>query len=162
MAEKIKVILGQLGSPQSTKVSDVRKYLKEFLGDPRVVDINPILWKIILNLFVLPFRPKRSAEAYSRIYEKEGFPLVTNTKKVADALRPKLDPNLELNHIFLLSNPRAGEVLDAWEKKMSTPVPKESWFSLSFPSILKAPLLLWWMPLVVSLRAGSIFPPSLL
>lgn len=117
MAEKIKVILGQLGSPQSTKVSDVRKYLKEFLGDPRVVDINPILWKIILNLFVLPFRPKRSAEAYSRIYEKEGFPLVTNTKKVADALRPKLDPNLELNHIFLLSNPRAGEVLDAWEKE---------------------------------------------
>lgn len=117
MAEKIKVILGQLGSPQSTKVSDVRKYLKEFLGDPRVVDINPILWKIILNLFVLPFRPKRSAEAYSRIYQPEGFPLVTNTKKVAEALRPKLDQNIELNHIFLLSHPRANEVLDAWEKE---------------------------------------------
>jgi ferrochelatase len=117
MAEKIKVILGQLGSPQSTKVSDVRKYLKEFLGDPRVVDINPIVWKIILNLFVLPFRPKRSAEAYSRIYAPEGFPLVTNTKKVADALRPKLDKNLELNHVFLLSQPRANEVLDEWEKE---------------------------------------------
>lgn len=117
MAEKIKVILGQLGSPKSTKVSDVRKYLREFLGDPRVVDINPILWKIILNLFVLPFRPKRSAEAYSRIYEKDGFPLVTNTIKVADALRPKLDSNLELNHVFLLSNPRAGEVLDTWEQE---------------------------------------------
>ena len=117
MAEKIKVILGQLGSPKSTKVSDVREYLREFLGDPRVVDINPLLWKMILNLFVLPFRPKKSAEAYSRIYQKEGFPLVTNTVKVANAIRPKLDSNLELNHVFLLSNPRAGEVLDAWEKE---------------------------------------------
>jgi ferrochelatase len=117
MAEKIKVILGQLGSPNSSKVSDVRKYLREFLGDPRVVDINPLLWKLILNLFVLPFRPKRSAEAYSRIYAPEGFPLVTNTRKVADAVRPKLDSNLELNHIFLLSEPRAGRVLDDWEKE---------------------------------------------
>jgi ferrochelatase len=117
MAEKIKVILGQLGSPKSTKVSDVRKYLREFLGDPRVVDINPLLWKIILNLFVLPFRPKRSAEAYARIKEPAGFPLVLNTEKVAAALAPKLDANLELNHIFLLSNPRLGPVLDAWEQE---------------------------------------------
>lgn len=117
MAEKIKVIIGQLGSPKSTKVSDVREYLREFLGDPRVVDINPLLWKIILNLFVLPFRPKKSAEAYSRIHQKDGFPLVTNTVKVADALRPKLDKNLELNHAFLLSEPRAGQILDDWEKE---------------------------------------------
>jgi len=117
MSQKIKVILGQLGSPKSTKVSDVRAYLKEFLGDPRVVDINPLVWKIILNLFVLPFRPKRSAEAYSRIAAPEGFPLITNTEKVANGLRPLLDSNLELNHIFLLSSPRANEVLDAWEKE---------------------------------------------
>ncbi len=118
MSEKIKVILGQLGSPKSTKVSDVRTYLREFLGDPRVVDINPILWKLILNLFVLPFRPKKSAEAYSRIFkEGEGFPLVTNTVKVAEALKPKLDPNLELNHAFLLSAPRAGEILEEWDKE---------------------------------------------
>jgi ferrochelatase len=117
MAEKIKVVLGQLGSPKSTKVSDVREFLREFLGDPRVVDINPFVWKIILNLFILPFRPKRSAEAYSRIYHDGGFPLITNTKKVADALRPKLDPNLELNHAFLLASPRASDVLDEWEKE---------------------------------------------
>src|SRR6478736_5891768 len=98
MAEKIKVILGQLGSPKSTKVGDVKEYLREFLGDPRVVDANPLLWKIILHLFVLPFRPKRSAEAYARIHEPGGFPLVTNTEKVAEALKPHLDENLELNH----------------------------------------------------------------
>jgi len=117
MSEKIKVVLGQLGSPKSTKVSDVRSYLKEFLGDPRVVDINPWLWKLILNLFVLPFRPKKSARAYSRILTHEGFPLITNTVKVADSIRPKLDSNLELNHAFLLSSPRVGDVLDEWEQE---------------------------------------------
>lgn len=117
MSEKIKVILGQLGSPKSTKVKDVRDYLREFLGDPRVVDINPLLWKIILNLFILPFRPKKSAQMYARILEKDGFPLVTNTEKVATALKPLLDSNLELNHIFLLTNPRANVVLDAWENE---------------------------------------------
>jgi ferrochelatase len=117
MSEKIKVILGQLGSPKSTKVKDVRDYLREFLGDPRVVDINPLLWKIILNLFILPFRPKKSAQMYARILEKDGFPLVTNTEKVATALKPLLDSNLELNHIFLLTSPRANVVLDAWENE---------------------------------------------
>lgn len=115
MSEKIKVILGQLGSPKSTKVSDVREYLREFLGDPRVVDANPLLWKLILNLFVLPFRPKRSAEAYARILKPEGFPLITNTVAVAHALAPKLDPNIELNHAFVLSSPRVKDVLNQWE-----------------------------------------------
>ncbi len=117
MGTKTKVILAQLGSPKSTKVSDVRAYLREFLGDPRVIDINPILWKIILNLFILPFRPKKSAAAYSRIAEKDGFPLVLNTEKFANAVRPKLDSNLELNHIFLLSHPRLNNILDEWEKE---------------------------------------------
>src|SRR5690606_3229848 len=91
--------------------------LKEFLGDPRVVDAHPLLWKIILYFFVLPFRPKRSAEAYSRIYQPEGFPLITNTEKVAQALRPKLDSNLELNHAFLLASPRVKDILNDWENE---------------------------------------------
>lgn len=117
MAEKIKVIIGQLGSPKSTKVSDVREFLKEFLKDPRVVDAHPLYWKIILNLFVLPFRPKRSSKAYERIYEEGTFPLITNTIQVAESLKPHLDPNLELDHAFLLSTPRAGDIMDKWEKE---------------------------------------------
>ena len=117
MAQKTKVILAQLGSPKSTKVSDVRAYLKEFLGDPRVVDANPVFWKIILYLFILPFRPKKSAEAYARIEEKEGFPLVLNTERLAQALKPNLDQNLELDHVFLLTHPRLRDVLDLWEKQ---------------------------------------------
>ncbi len=117
MSEKIKVVLGQLGSPRSTSVKDVRAFLKEFLSDPRIVDINPILWKIILNLFVLPFRPKKSAEAYSRIATPEGFPLITNTEKVAHALKEHLDPNLEINHCFLLADPRPKAIFDEWENE---------------------------------------------
>jgi ferrochelatase len=117
MGQKTKIILAQLGSPRSTKVSDVRAYLREFLGDPRVIDANPFLWKIILNLFILPFRPKKSARAYGRVQEKDGFPLILNTEKFARALSTKLDPNLELNHAFLLSHPRVSDVLNTWENE---------------------------------------------
>lgn len=117
MKSKIKVVIGQLGSPKSTKVADVRSYLKEFLGDPRVVDTTPWVWKIILYLFVLPFRPKRSAQAYKRIETPQGFPLVTNTIDVAQGLRPHLDENLELNYLFMLTSPRLKDVMDEWEKE---------------------------------------------
>lgn len=117
MNSKVKVIIAQLGSPKSTKVSDVRSFLREFLGDPRVVDVTPWVWKIILYLFVLPFRPKRSAKAYQRIAAPEGFPLITNTAAVAQGLVPHLDSNIELNHVFLLSHPRLNVVLDEWEKE---------------------------------------------
>lgn len=117
MNSKIKVIIGQLGSPRSTKIADVRAYLKEFLGDPRVIDTTPWVWKIILYLFVLPFRPKRSAEAYKRIEAPSGFPLITNTIEVAKSLKPHLDPNLEIDYKFMLSNPRLGDVMDRWDKE---------------------------------------------
>ncbi len=123
-SRKTKVVLVQLGSPKSTKVSDVRSYLKEFLGDPRVVDINPLLWKIILNLFVLPFRPKRSAEAYSRIWDakNQSFPLITITenfaKKVATFIPEKSRNYIEINHAFLLSSPRVSEVWNSWEEDL--------------------------------------------
>lgn len=96
MKTKIKVVIAQLGSPKSSKVKDVRSFLKEFLGDPRVVDTTPWVWKIILYLFILPFRPKKSAEAYKRIEQSKGFPLITNTEDVATSLVPELDSNIEL------------------------------------------------------------------
>ena len=115
MYRKTKIVLAQLGSPKSLKIKDVRAYLREFLGDPRVVDINPILWKIILYLFVLPFRPKKSAQAYSRIYKDGKFPLIENTEKFSAKVAAELEPGLELEHCFLLSSPRVSDVLDEWE-----------------------------------------------
>jgi protoheme ferro-lyase len=113
---KTKVVFVQLGSPKSPKVSDVRAFLREFLADPRVVDINPYLWKIILYLFVLPFRPKRSAFLYSRIWDGSSFPLITITKAFTDKVRLHLtSEKVEVNHAFLLSTPRVSEVWDDWE-----------------------------------------------
>jgi hypothetical protein len=89
------------------------------LGDPRVVDINQTLWKIILYLFVLPFRPKKSAQAYSRIWDGSGFPLVKITELFAQKLKPHLDDNIELNHCFLLSNPRVEDLFLEWEKEVT-------------------------------------------
>ena len=77
---KTKVVFVQLGSPSEPTTKALRKYLRKFLGDPRVIDINPWLWKIILNFFVLPFRPQKSAKLYARIWDGESFPLITNTR----------------------------------------------------------------------------------
>lgn len=114
---KTKVVFVQLGSPKSPAVKDVRSFLREFLADPRVVDINPFLWKLILNLFVLPFRPKQSAKLYARIWDGKSFPLLTITKAFTDRVRSNLtSPKVEVNHAFLLSTPRVSEVWDDWEK----------------------------------------------
>lgn len=113
---KTKVVFVQLGSPKSPKVKDVRSYLREFLADPRVVDINPVLWKMILYLFVLPFRPKRSAFIYSRIWDGQSFPLITITRAFTFRVRSFLTSDkVEVNHAFLLSEPRISDVWNDWE-----------------------------------------------
>lgn len=115
--EKTKIIFVQLGSPKSPKISDVRSYLREFLSDPRVIDLNRIFWSIILYCFILPFRPKRSAKLYSRIWDGKSFPLITITEKFTAKVKSFIShPQLEVEHAFLLSNPRFKDVWDRWEK----------------------------------------------
>lgn len=85
--ERKAVLLVNLGSPDSPSVPHVRKYLKQFLMDGYVIDAPyPIRWMIV-NLFVLPFRPKRSSEAYHKIWTKEGSPLLVFTKRFAERLQ---------------------------------------------------------------------------
>lgn len=66
---RIAVLLVNLGTPDEPTAPAVRRYLKQFLSDPRVIEIPKFLWAIILNLFVLPSRPKRVAEAYASIWD---------------------------------------------------------------------------------------------
>lgn len=117
---KTKVVFVQLGSPKDPTPSALRRYLREFLSDPRVIDINPWLWKLILYGFVLPFRPKKSAKLYARIWDGESFPLITNTADFTDQVREELkhidpDGRVEVNHAFLLSPPFVHDVYDDWE-----------------------------------------------
>ena len=128
MQNKKLIILGQIGSPKSTKVSDVRSYLREFLSDPRVVDLPRALWWLILNLFILPTRPKRSAEAYKRIEFCGFFPLVEITKALKRKLSEKLSADYEVREAFLLSEPRMDKTLK--EMKGSK---QEIWVLPQFP-----------------------------
>lgn len=89
-SKKTAILIVNLGSPASPNTGDVRRFLREFLGDPRVVNIPRPIWWLILNLFILPFRPKKSAHAYQTIWTEQGSPLVVFTRdltaKLADAI----------------------------------------------------------------------------
>ena len=92
---KTGVLLVNLGTPDSTKWLDIRKYLKEILSDRRVIEVNPFLWKIILNLFILNLRPSKTAKAYKEIWMKKEdmSPLryftIMQTKKLLDRIGSK-------------------------------------------------------------------------
>ena len=89
-ASPVGVLLLQLGTPDSTEVSDVRKYLREFLSDPRVIDLPaPARW-LLLNAIILPFRPRRSAEAYEKVWTDEGSPLIVHTEALVGKLQTAL------------------------------------------------------------------------
>jgi ferrochelatase len=90
---KTGLLLVNLGTPDSTNWWDIRKYLKEFLSDQRVIEVNPIIWKIILNLFILNFRPSKTAKAYKEIWMKKEnmsplrYYTIMQTKKLSESLR---------------------------------------------------------------------------
>ena len=89
---KTGILLINLGTPDSTDWWDIRKYLKEFLSDRRVIEVNPILWQIILNLFILTFRPSKTSHAYKKIWRKESneSPLLYFTRNQAQKLKDKI------------------------------------------------------------------------
>lgn len=84
------ILLVNLGTPSAPTAKAVRKYLAEFLSDPRVVEIPKLLWQPILYGLVLPFRAHKSAEAYKKIWTADGSPLLAITKKQTQALQNKL------------------------------------------------------------------------
>ena len=89
---KTGILLINLGTPNSTSWWDIRKYLKEFLSDRRVIELNPVLWQIILNLFILTFRPSKTAHAYKKIWRKDTneSPLLYFTRSQAQKLNNKV------------------------------------------------------------------------
>ena len=89
---KTGVLLVNLGTPNSTNWFDIRKYLKEFLSDRRVIEVNPIIWQIILNLFILTFRPSKTAKAYKKIWmdREDMSPLRYYTEKQTFKLDEKI------------------------------------------------------------------------
>ena len=89
---KTGILLVNLGTPDSTSWLDIRRYLKEFLSDKRVIEVNPIIWQVILNLFILTFRPSKTAKAYKEIWMKniDMSPLKYYTEMQTKKLKTKL------------------------------------------------------------------------
>ena len=85
--QKIGVIICNLGSPDSYSIKDVRKYLREFLSDTRVIEVPKIIWWLVLNLFILPFRPRKSAALYKSVWLEEGSPLLVYSKRFLSKIR---------------------------------------------------------------------------
>ena len=91
--KKTAVLLANLGSPTAPTTKAVRRFLADFLWDPRVVNLPRPLWWMILNFFVLPFRPSRSAKAYRKVWHEKGSPLTYLTQQLTEKVDSKLSPD---------------------------------------------------------------------
>jgi protoporphyrin/coproporphyrin ferrochelatase len=107
------VLLVNLGSPDSTAVPDVRRYLREFLGDERVLDMPaPLRW-LVLETLILPSRPKRTAHAYSKVWTAEGSPLVVTSNRVRAKLAAQVGPETPVFLAMRYGNPSVASVVAA-------------------------------------------------
>lgn len=90
MTRKQGVLLVNLGTPDAPEPGPVRTYLREFLNDPRVIDINPVGRFALLELLILPTRPAKSAEAYRKVWTEDGSPLLVFSRALADKVSAAL------------------------------------------------------------------------
>ena len=105
---KTGVLIVNLGTPDSTNWFDIRKYLREFLSDRRVIEVNPLIWQIILNVFILNFRPSKTAKAYKEIWmkDKNMSPLLYYTKKQSEKILNSISKeNIIIDFAMRYGNP---------------------------------------------------------
>ena len=101
------IVLMNLGSPDSTEVKDVRKYLNEFLMDGRVIDISYFFRLLLVKGIIVPFRAAKSAEAYKTIWWKEGSPLIELTRQLQNAVQQQLDEPITIAMRYGNPSPKA-------------------------------------------------------
>ena len=87
---KTGLLLVNLGTPDGTDYKSMRRYLSEFLSDRRIIEVSPLIWQPILQGPILTFRPKKSGEAYKKIWTDEGSPLLVYTKRQAEKLNARI------------------------------------------------------------------------
>ena len=112
---KTGALIVNLGTPDSTSWFDIRKYLKEFLSDKRVIEVNPIIWQIILNVFILNLRPSKTAKAYKEIWMKDEniSPLLYYTQKQSEKISNLISSeNLIVDYAMRYGNPSIKSKID--------------------------------------------------
>ncbi len=115
-ADKLGVLITNLGTPEAPTKAALKPYLKEFLSDPRVVEVPRLLWQIILNGVILNIRPKRSAEAYATVWTDKGSPLLFHTQDQRDRINEQLQQeygdNIVVEFAMRYGNPSIANVVD--------------------------------------------------
>ena len=119
-AEKIGVLLINLGTPNAPEPGAVRLYLKEFLSDPRVIEIPQLVWQPILRGVILPLRPRKSARAYRQVWTEEGSPLAAITARQARALEGVFGPDVIVDHAMRYGRPAIADRIDALHRNGCT------------------------------------------
>ncbi|HYD14510.1 MAG TPA: ferrochelatase [Allosphingosinicella sp.] len=119
-APKIGVLLINLGTPNAPEPGAVKLYLREFLSDPRVVEIPQLVWQPILRGIILNTRPKKSAHAYRQVWMEEGSPLAVHTRRQAEALQGAFGPEVIVDHAMRYGQPAIAERLDALQAQGCT------------------------------------------
>src|SRR5438552_10384278 len=105
------VLLVQLGTPDAPTPADLRVYLRQFLGDPRVIEAPRWLWWFVLNSLILPRRPKQSAAKYARIWDPQtGSPLLHYTRRQTELLQQAL-PEVPVRFGMQIGNPPLADVV---------------------------------------------------
>ncbi|MDG1658934.1 MAG: ferrochelatase [Crocinitomicaceae bacterium] len=114
------VLIVQLGTPDSPKTNDVRRYLSEFLNDPRVIDLPWLGRKLLVNGIIVPFRASKSAKIYKQLFDlSDGVsPLITHTEAVVKKLQARFtDSDLTVHMAMRYQNPSLYDVLEKMRKK---------------------------------------------
>jgi ferrochelatase len=116
MKSKTGVLLVNLGTPDSPSVPDVRKYLFEFLNDPRVIDLPWLLRKFLVNIIIVPFRAPKSAGIYRRLWTDKGSPLLIYGKKIQEKLQIELGNGYDVELAMRYQHPSLDMVLEKMRK----------------------------------------------
>ncbi|RMG21394.1 MAG: ferrochelatase [Deltaproteobacteria bacterium] len=109
------LLLVNLGTPDDPSEAAVRRYLREFLSDPRVVDLSPVARWLLLHFVILPLRPAKSAEAYRKIWTEAGSPLLVHGRALADGVQARLGSRWQVRLAMRYGSPSIPEALDAFE-----------------------------------------------
>ncbi|MES2781966.1 MAG: ferrochelatase [Pseudomonadota bacterium] len=110
---KIGVLLVNLGTPDEPTTPAVKRYLKQFLSDRRVVEIPPLIWQPILRAIILNTRPQKSAEAYAKVWTDKGSPLAFFTAGQAEALQERMGDSADVRYAMRYGNPSVADQLAA-------------------------------------------------
>ena len=109
---RIGVLLINLGTPDAPEAAAVRRYLAEFLSDPRVVEIPAFAWKPILHGIILRIRPRKSAHAYSQVWTNEGSPLAVIARRQSELLRQRLSQDVQVEYAMRYGRPGIAEAIE--------------------------------------------------